>query len=90
MAKKRFLKIFIAVTISVRILSKVSFLQQRKSYHKKKGNITTKTRGTVLVERKPPPTIDYALCIISKHILASFPREVSKILTLGKLFKVKS
>ena len=30
------------------------------------------TRGTALIERKPPPTIDYALCIISKHVLASF------------------
>ena len=30
-------------------------------------------RGSALVERKPPQTIDYGLCIISKHILASFP-----------------
>ena len=36
------------------------------------------------------PTIDYALCIISKHILASFPYLICfKILTLVELFKVK-
>ena len=28
---------------------------------------------TVLLERKAPPIIDYAVCIISKHILANFP-----------------
>ena len=28
---------------------------------------------TVLVQRKAPPIIDYAVRIISKHILTSFP-----------------
>ena len=35
--------------------------------------IASETRDTVLVERKAPPIIDYAVRIISKHILASFP-----------------
>ena len=35
--------------------------------------ITIIARGTAIIERKPPPIIDYARCIISKHILASFP-----------------
>ena len=33
----------------------------------------SETRDTVLVERKAPPIIDYAVRIISKHVLASFP-----------------
>ena len=36
------------------------------------------------------PTIDYDLCIISKHILASFPQLIFfKKFELGELFKVK-
>ena len=48
------------------------------------------TKCTALVERKPPPTIDYALCIISKYILPSFPQLICfKNFDLEQTFKIK-
>ena len=54
-------------------INSLHFLVAAIKQQKIQGSVTIQTRDTVLVEHKPPPIIDYAVCIIFKHSLASFP-----------------